>query len=210
MNVAYGKVYAANSRETIRRQTIHQFEQARLVDRNADDPSRPTNSGKTVYTLTPEVAEVLRQFGTTGFEAAIAGFAEDYGRLATAYDRAREMGRVPLSLADGSVISLSAGEHNVLQAAIIAEFGPRFAPGSTVYYIGDTANKLVVFEAEELARIGVPVTERDMLPDIILYDGIRRWLFLIEAVTSHGPISPQRHRLMQADWWSSMCLAAPG
>src|SRR5450755_1159530 len=40
MRDVYGKDYAANSRETIRRQTIHQFEQARLIDRNPDDPSR--------------------------------------------------------------------------------------------------------------------------------------------------------------------------
>ena len=40
MRLNYGKDYAANSRETIRRQTIHQFEQARLVDRNSDDPKR--------------------------------------------------------------------------------------------------------------------------------------------------------------------------
>ena len=34
----YGKDYAANSRETIRRQTVHQFEQARLIDRNPTIP----------------------------------------------------------------------------------------------------------------------------------------------------------------------------
>ena len=36
----YGKNYAPNSRETIRRRTLHQFEQAYLVERNRDDPSR--------------------------------------------------------------------------------------------------------------------------------------------------------------------------
>ncbi|MBC8655125.1 restriction endonuclease, partial [Providencia vermicola] len=40
----YGKDYKPNSRETIRRQTLHQFEQARIVDRNRDLPSRATNS----------------------------------------------------------------------------------------------------------------------------------------------------------------------
>lgn len=33
MRVEYGKDYKPNSRETVRRQTIHQFEQARVVDR---------------------------------------------------------------------------------------------------------------------------------------------------------------------------------
>lgn len=47
MKEKYGKEYAANSRETIRRQTVHQFEQARLIDKNPDDPTRPTNSGET-------------------------------------------------------------------------------------------------------------------------------------------------------------------
>jgi adenine-specific DNA-methyltransferase len=40
MREKYKKDYAANSRETIRRQTIHQFEQARLVDRNPDETTR--------------------------------------------------------------------------------------------------------------------------------------------------------------------------
>ena len=52
MRDKYAKDYAPNSRETIRRQTIHQCEQARLIDRNPDDPKRATNSGDTKYQLT--------------------------------------------------------------------------------------------------------------------------------------------------------------
>lgn len=40
----YGKYYAPNSRETIRRFTLHQFAEAQLVVQNADDPLRPVNS----------------------------------------------------------------------------------------------------------------------------------------------------------------------
>ncbi|WP_283240947.1 BsuBI/PstI family type II restriction endonuclease, partial [Vibrio parahaemolyticus] len=32
----------------------------------------------------------------------------------------------------------------------------------------------------------------DKLPDVVVYDEKRQWLFLIEAVTSHGPVSPKR------------------
>ena len=67
MKEKYGKEYAANSRETIRRQTVHQFEQARLVNRNPDDPTRPTNSGETRYQLTEDAAEVLRAFDRRDF-----------------------------------------------------------------------------------------------------------------------------------------------
>jgi adenine-specific DNA-methyltransferase len=190
----YRKRYAPNSRETIRRQTLHQFEQARLVDRNPDDPSRPTNSGNTVYRLTSDVASILRVFGATGFDKAILGFIERFGSLQEAYLRRRNDAKIPLKLTDGSTIFLSPGIHNQLQVAVIEEFGPRFAPDATLLYAGDTALKHVILDARQLSKLSVPVTEHDKLPDIILYWPERNWLFLIEAVTSHGPVSPKRYR----------------
>lgn len=198
MKDAYGKVYAANTRETVRRQTIHQFEQARIVDRNPDDPSRPTNSGKTAYTLTEDAALVLQSYGMGTFNDSVREFIERYGSLKVAYEKQREAHRVPLQLADGTTVYLSPGEHNTLQVSIIEEFGPRFAPGAAVLYVGDTAKKHVVCATEELGRLGVPITEHDKLPDILLYQPEKNWLFLIEAVTSHGPVSPKRHREIEA------------
>ena len=194
MRSRYGKDYAANSRETIRRQTIHQFEQARIGDRNLDDPDRPTNSGKTVYTLTPDAVQVLKSYGTADFEKTVAAFVKQFGSLEKAYNSSRASHRVPLKLPQGKTIYLSPGKHNRLQVAIIEEFGPRYAPGADVLYVGDTALKHVVCETEKLARLGIIITEHDKLPDVLLYSEERRWLFLIEAVTSHGPVSPKRHR----------------
>ena len=199
MRVEYGKDYKPNSRETIRRQTIHQFEQARLVDRNPDEPGRATNSGKNAYRLTKEVTDVLKAFGTRGFDKAVARFIRQFGTLKAAYERARASHQIPLKLPDGSTIYLAPGEHNALQVAIIEDFGPRFAPGATVLYVGDTAKKQVVYDRDELTRIGVPITEHDKLPDVVLFDPAKNWLFpLIEAVTSHGPVSPKRHREIEA------------
>jgi len=193
MREEYGKDYAANTRETVRRQTVHQFEQARVVDRNPDDPTRPTNSGKTVYALTDDVACVLRLYGTPKFNDAVAGFIKKFGSLQEAYKSSRARHRVPLKMPDGSTVYLSPGEHNKLQAAVIREFGPRFAPGATVLYVGDTALKHVVCETKQLAELKIVITEHDKLPDIVLYWKKRNWLYLIEAVTTHGPVSPKRH-----------------
>lgn len=189
--------YAANSRETIRRQTIHQFEQARIVNRNPDDPTRPTNSGKTVYQLTDEVMPLLRAYGKREFDRELRTFMSRFGSLQEAYRRSREGLRVPLALPGSSVVYLSPGEHNVLQVAVVKQLGPRFAPGATVLYIGDTALKHVVYEAEELKRLGVPITAHDKLPDVVLYRTQKNWLYLVEAVTSHGPVSPKRHRELE-------------
>jgi hypothetical protein len=163
MRDVHGKDYAANSRETIRRQTIHQFEQARIVDRNPDDPDRPTNSGKTVYVLTEEAAAVLRTHGKPAFKKAVKEFIEQFGSLKIAYDKVRDTHRIPLRLPDGVTVYLSPGEHNALQVAIIEEFGPRFAPGADVLYVGDTAKKHVIFERDQLASLGIPITEHDQI-----------------------------------------------
>ena len=198
MRAKYGKDYAANSRETIRRQTIHQFEQARLVDRNPDDPTRPTNSGKTVYKLTDSAAAVLMVHGKQEFNDAVTRFVKRFGSLQAAYQSSRAKHSVPLKVPDGETVHLSPGLHNKLQVQVIEEFRPRFASGSSVLYVGDTALKHVVYKAEQLGTLNIPITQHDKLPDIVLYLEKKNWLYLIEAVTSHGPVSPKRYREVEA------------
>lgn len=194
----YGKDYAPNSRETVRRYTIHQFEQARIVDRNPDNPERPTNSGDFRYQLTEDAAEVLRSFGKKEFNGWCHSFIERHGKLAEAYERSRAMVMVPVTLPDGSVVRLSPGKHNELQRLIVEDFGSRFAQGAKVVYLGDTAEKRLIIATELLAKLNIPEMNHDKLPDVVLYDESRNWLFLIEAVTSHGPVSPKRHAELEA------------
>jgi hypothetical protein len=49
-----------------------------------------------------------------------------------------------------------------------------------------------------ITEFGAPITEHDKLRDIVLYCSARTWLFLIEAVTSHGPVSPKRRQEIEA------------
>jgi hypothetical protein len=198
MRDVYDKDYKPNSRETIRRQTLHQFEQARVANRNPDDPSRPTNSGKNCYGVSDEVLPILKAYGTDGFDALVAGFIKDIGSLRQAYKKHRKSEQVSLKLPDGMDVFLSAGKHNELQAAIIHEMGPRFAQGAKVLYVADTAKdtdtgeKRVVCDTKALGDLGVMIAH-DKLPDVILFDTAKNWIFLIEAVTSHGPVSPKRY-----------------
>ncbi len=80
---------------------------------------------------------------------------------------------------------------------MIEEFAPRFAPGARLLYLGDAANKILLYDTNALQRLGVPVDKHGKLPDIVLYSPNRKWLFLIEVVTSHGPVSPKRHRELE-------------
>lgn len=124
----YGKNYAANTRETIRRQTIHQFEQARIVDRNPDDPNRPTNSGRNVYAVTAEALALVRAYGSGRFAAAVAAFIRKFGTLQAAYQNRRTMHSVPLKLPGAAPAYLSPGAHNQLQVAVVEQFGPVSPP----------------------------------------------------------------------------------
>lgn len=127
----YGRSYAENTRETIRRQVLHQFEQAGIVLRNADDPSLPTNSPKTYYALTEALLKVLQLYGTTAWDEEVAAFRQSSGSLRDLYLRERIQDRVPLVYM-GETFLLSPGKHNSLQAAVLSEFAPRFAPGAAL------------------------------------------------------------------------------
>ena len=84
------------------------------------------------------------------------------------------------------------GKYNELQKAVIEKFVPRFAPGAVLLYLGNTAKKNLFLDKDGLASLKISVTVSDLLPDIILYDGNRDWIFLVEVVTSHGPMTPKR------------------
>ncbi|OQY30108.1 MAG: hypothetical protein B6243_10745, partial [Anaerolineaceae bacterium 4572_5.2] len=189
----YGRDYAENTRETIRRQVLHQFMQAGVVLRNPDDPSLATNSPRTHYGLTPPVLSALQAYRSPEWENKRDDFIAQRGTLLDIYQKKREQYKVPLRIAEGKEISLSPGKHNELQAAVIEEFGPRFAPNAKLLYLGDTAQKTLVLETEDFQKIGMETEDHGKLPDIVLLDEKKNWLFLIEAVTSHGPVSPKRY-----------------
>ncbi|MBN2272049.1 MAG: hypothetical protein JXN61_15650 [Sedimentisphaerales bacterium] len=187
------KKYAENTRETIRRQVIHQFEQARIVDRNPDDPSLPTNSPRTHYALTDEIIGLIHSFGTKSWSENVNNFRSRRTGLLELYAKKRKQQLIPVKLSSGKELSLSPGKHNELQVAVIEEFAPRFAPGAVVAYFGDTARKMLHLDRSVLDGLGLKVDKHKKLPDVVLYHTESERLFLVEAVTSHGPISPKRH-----------------
>jgi len=188
----YHKQYAENTRESIRRQTLHQFVQAGIVERNPENPDLPTNSKDNHYRLTIEALNVIKSFGTDRWNKSLATFLKNTIALKEKYSGKRKLHMIPISLQNGEELFFSPGKHNELQIAIIKEFAPRFAPACVLLYIGDTAEKHLYIDKTILAQLNIPVSQHDKLPDVVLYDKERKWLFLIEAVTSHGPVTPKR------------------
>ena len=187
----YAKKYAPNTRETFRRHVLHQFVQARIVDYNPEDSSLPVNSPNAHYALSFEVLPVIKSFKTKNWKKELNNFLSTVGELKVIYERNREYDLIPV-LVNGIALKLSPGKHNELQVSVIKEFAPRFIKNAKLLYMGDTANKYLYILTEELTRLGVLLTEHNKIPDIVIVDEEKGWLFLIEVVTSHGPISPKR------------------
>lgn len=188
----YGVDYAPNTRETIRRQTIHQFIQAALVIENPDEPERPINSPKWRYQIEPAVFNLLQQFGSGNWDKLLAAYLETAVTLKERYARQKAFNLIPVHVAAGKEITLSVGKHSILMKQIIEEFAPRFVPGGKLIYVGDTGDKWGYFDDALLASLGAKVDPHGKMPDVIIYDPAKDWLLLIEAVTSHGPVDPKR------------------
>ena len=92
----YGKDYAPNTRETFRRQTIHQFLQAGIALYNPDRPDRPTNSPKAVYQISPETLALLRIFGTKEWEPSLKHYLSTNKTLSQIYAKERVQKLIPV------------------------------------------------------------------------------------------------------------------
>jgi len=189
----YDKEYAPNTRETVRRQTMHQFYDAGVAIYNPDQPDRPVNSPRAVYQIEPAALALLRTFNTTAWHDNLAVYLAERETLVTRYAKEREQNRIPVEIAPGQQITLSPGEHSELIRAIIEDFAPRFAPGSLLVYAGDTGDKWGYFDAALLAGLGDKVDSHGKMPDVVLNYTAKNWLLLVESVTSHGPVDGKRH-----------------
>ncbi|MDR4652712.1 MAG: hypothetical protein MRJ52_09970 [Nitrosomonas sp.] len=189
----YKKDYAPNTRETVRRQTMHQFVNAGLVLYNPDKPDRPVNSPKAVYQIEPAALALLRTLDTPQWQDNLTAYLTGRETLVARYAKERIQNRIPVEIAPGKRITLSPGEHSELIRAIIEDFAPRFASGSTLVYAGDTGDKWSYFDSVLLAKLGVKIDSHGKMPDVVLHYTQKNWLLLVESVTSHGPVDGKRH-----------------
>lgn len=188
----YDVDYAPNTRETIRRQTLHQFIQGGLVLYNPDNPERAVNSPANCYQIAPDALKLLQKHGKKGFDGHMASYLAAKPALTAQYAATRGMSQIPVTMADGRDISLTAGGQNVLIKAMIEEFCPRWTPGGRILYVGDAGKQDPVKDTEALGELGVVLDPHGKLPDLIVHLPDREWLVLMEAASSHGPVDAKR------------------
>ncbi len=183
----YNIVYAENSRETFRKQALHHFRIATIIEDNA----KPTNSPNYRYRVTIETLNLIKSYKTKKWKSEKEKYLKDHEKLISIYENKRKLTKMPVII-NGEKFEFSTGKHNELQKAIIEEFAPRFAQNSIVLYVGDTKDKDLYKDNELLKKLKISMGEHEKLPDVILYQEDKKWIYFIEAVTSVGPISPKR------------------
>lgn len=193
IQVHYQKAYAPNTRETIRRQSMHQFCDSGICLYNPDKPDRPVNSPNSVYQIEPTALRLLKSYGSPAWNDTLESFLLIKESLVIKYAKERQQNMIPVKITEDTKIILSPGEHSELIRAIIEDFAPRFAPGSDLVYAGDTGQKWGYFDAKLLTELGISVGSHGKMPDVVLHFKAKNWLLLIESVTSHGPVDGKRH-----------------
>jgi adenine-specific DNA-methyltransferase len=166
----YGKQYKSNTRETVRRQTIHQFVDACLAVANPDKKDRPINSPQYVYQMDASARELIRQHGSPSWEKSLKKYMEVREPLKKKYAMEREMEMITVTTPQGKEIKLSAGGQNELIELIIREFVSLFAPGGYVIYVGDAGGeKYALYYKKYLEKLGVKLDKHGKFPDVTIH-----------------------------------------
>jgi adenine-specific DNA-methyltransferase len=189
MSTEYNVKYAPNSRETIRRYTVHQFVQMGILCENPDDPDRPINSPKWCYQVEPSFLALAKTYKSKSWVSALKIYLTDSIATNRLKVRHRNLPKIPVQ---NHNIELSAGGQNILIKQIVEDFCSRFVSKGEILLLGDAADKAIVDETTKLAKLGVKIDSRGKAPDVVIHDKMRNWLIIVEAVTSHGPIDQKR------------------
>jgi type II restriction enzyme len=196
VNENFEEKISPGSYDDIRRKDLKLLVLADIVINSGVNKGSATNDPTRGYALHPDFKNLILTYKTKDWKNSLKKFNENKPSLADILSRKRNLEQIPVKLPSGKPLELSLGEHNVLQKEIIEQFLPRFGSDCSVLYIGDTSNKSLHMEIEELKKLNFFELSHDELPDIIAYSKKNNWLYLIEAVHSSGPMSEIRvHQL---------------
>lgn len=192
---------AENSRETVRDVLAH-FMGAAFCEHNDDNPRRPPNSSKSVYRVNSDALRVIRLYSginnnSSEFYAALEEYLADRPGLMELQRETRTMAKIPVHLPSNEVEYINPGGQNKLIKSMIEEFCPRFIPGGKVLYIGDADNKTAYYKEELFASLGISLDMHGKMPDLVVYQEDKNWLFLMEAVKTNGPVSILRKKNLE-------------
>lgn len=185
-NANYGESISPGSYDDVRRKDLRLLVEAGLVVSSSSMVEQATNNPSRGYALSLAFANLLKKQGQPSWSEDLAEFAANTKLLNEELSRKRCLQMVPVTLPNGECLKLTYGEHNELQKAVIEEFLPKFGMGAEILYVGDTQDKFLYKDRDELKRIHFFELEHEELPDVVAFSRGKNLLYLIEAFHSTG------------------------
>lgn len=195
-----GRWYAANTRESIRDETLREG----LIRTGAvrERGGLPTTSPAPRYALDPDFAALFDPgLAAEGLDAAIAAWQEQYlsaGGLARVAILRRGAvaaeDRVLVTFPNGETRHMEPGPSSVISKAVVEQFAPRFLETPGVIWLSESRNKVVARDDELAQAIGLEIQPNLNLPDLILVDlgSAEPLIVFVEVVASSGSVSESR------------------
>lgn len=189
--------YAENTRESVRKHSLKYLMDSNLIERNADDPSRPTNSGITNYTIVPQFEKLISSYSNkTEFNELKKQFLNtEVLEVRNKIKKLKKLTQLSVTLPSGNKIILSPGEHNIIEKTIVENLFNIYAKPELIY-IGDTSNKVCDYSTnwKLCKQIGLEIDKHNKLPDVIGFDNETNRVMIWEAVASSGPVNDLRKK----------------
>ena len=120
--------------------------------------------------------------------------------LQAQYATQRTLTEVPVTLPSGQELAPSAGAHSELIRDIVMQLAPQFVPGGNVLYLEDTHAKEALWDTDAFAAVNLHFDTQGKMPNVVLHIPAQNWLFLVEVVTSHGPMDALRRADLAQLW----------
>ena len=183
--------YAENSRETVRKYTIKPWISAGILEIK---PGLATNDKNNSYRFTSHFAALIRSYGTEQWNERLHDYKESNEDYAKYLKQAKKIERNYELNFDDITLTLKKSGHNKLQIDLLNAL-PKLISSSKpeLLYIGDAADRYLVFKKERMEELGIHVmSETSKLPDIIMYDSADKRIIFIEAYYSSGAFTIDR------------------
>lgn len=196
----FGVSYAPNTRENIRDERIQYFVLAGLARLNPDDPKRATNSKDSCYQVEENALKLIKTYGTDKWNTNLRTYLQSRDKLEQMRINEMDSKQVPAKLPSGKIIKLAPGIHSDLIKQIVEVFVPGFLHSDGLIFVDDTGRKETSSKRKAEAldylkkELDIDIDIHGKIPDVLVHIPEKKWLVLIEAFTSVGPINAKRHQ----------------
>lgn len=186
-----GKRVAENTREAYRKTSLAPIMNYGLIVRH----QLSTNDPNTYYRLHPDFMRIFTEKNIEERDSLISQLQKQLTK-SKSFKKSLQKD-VCVQIGNRQSFSLSIGEHNLLEKAVVEIFSHAFLNEPQIVYLGDTAARKGFQNRSLMRKLNLPIDTNTSLPDVILFSELESHLVIVEAVSTSGPVDSIRLEQLQ-------------